>query len=200
MFDVQVKRGLRNGDPGAYKEVFRLLYPRLKGYCRLFIADEHEAEDIIQEGFLTLWEKRNTIQPENSVENLLFVIVRNRCLNRIKKRKLEESNGDLEISLPSEVQFLYQIDFTGKEDKSLEEMMIESFQQAVDELPEKMRLVYRKCKIEGRKQKEIADELGITVKAIEKHISKAKHHIREKLLLQYPTMILLVSLLLDNLK
>ncbi|QGY44797.1 RNA polymerase sigma-70 factor [Maribellus comscasis] len=200
MFDVQVKKRLKNGDPSAYKEVFRLLYPRLKGYCRLFISDEHEAEDIIQEGFLTLWEKRNTIQPENSVENLLFVMVRNRCLNRIKKQKLEEVNADLETNIPSENQFLYQIDFSGKEDKSLEELMIESFQQAVDELPEKMQFVYKKCKIEGRKQKEIAEELGVTVKAIEKHISKAKHNIRQKLLLQYPSMVLLISLLIGNLK
>ncbi|MBN1986218.1 MAG: RNA polymerase sigma-70 factor [Prolixibacteraceae bacterium] len=198
MFDIQVKKGLKNGDPGAYKEVFRFLYPRLKGYCKLFITDEHEVEDIIQEGFLTLWEKRAGIQPANSVESLLFVIVRNRCLNRIKKKKLEESNGDLEKSLPNEIQFLYQIDFTGNEDRSLEELMIESFQQAVEELPEKMKFIYKKCKIEGKKQKEVAEELGITVKAIEKHISKAKNQIRDKLLLQYPSLVLLITFLFSH--
>ena len=198
MFDIQVKKGLKNGDPNAYKEVFRFLYPRLKGYCRLFIADEHEVEDIIQEGFLALWEKRAGIQPANSVESLLFVIVRNRCLNRIKKKKLEESNVDLEESLPNEIQFLYQIDFTGNEDRSLEELMIESFQQAVEELPEKMKFIYKKCKIEGRKQKEVAEELGVTVKAIEKHIAKAKNQIRDKLLLQYPSLALLITFLFSN--
>ncbi len=198
MFDVQVKKGLKDGDPKAFQEVFRLMYPRLKGYCRLFISDGHEAEDIIQESFLTLWEKRGTIQASNSVENLLFIIVRNRCLNRLKKKRLEESNADLENFLPNEIQFLYQIDFTGREEKSLEELMLVSFHQAVEELPGKMKFVYKKCKIEGKKQKDVALELGVTVKAIEKHIFKAKQNIRKKLLLQYPSLALLVSILIDS--
>lgn len=198
MLDFSINKGLKEGDPGSYKEVFRLLYPRLTGYCKLFISDEHKIKDIIQECFLALWENRNSIKANQSVESLIFVMVRNRCLNLLKKKRIEEINGDLETSLPSEIQFLYQIDFMGDEDKGLEELLIESFQQAVEELPTKMRIVYKKCKIEGRKQKEVAEEMGVTVKAIEKHIIKAKQHIRKKLLLQYPSLVLLISILTDN--
>lgn len=59
MFDIQTKIELRNGNPIAFKEVFRLLYPRLKGYCKFFITDEKQIEDIIQESFITLWEKKD---------------------------------------------------------------------------------------------------------------------------------------------
>jgi RNA polymerase sigma-70 factor (ECF subfamily) len=68
----------------------------------------------------------------------------------------------------------------------------------VEELPEKMKFIYKKCKIEGRKQKEVAEELGVTVKAIEKHIAKAKNQIRDKLLLQYPSLALLITFLFSN--
>jgi len=61
MFTIQTKLELKEGNPGAYREVFRILYPRLKGYCRLFITNKDVVEDIIQESYLVLWEHRNSI-------------------------------------------------------------------------------------------------------------------------------------------
>ncbi|VAW29211.1 hypothetical protein MNBD_BACTEROID07-157 [hydrothermal vent metagenome] len=197
MFDIQTKIGLKKGNPDAFKEVFRVLYPRLKGYCKLFISNESQVEDIIQESFLKLWEKRDSIQTEKSVESFVFVIVRNRCLNYLKKKKLEEGKIGLETMDVVELQYLYQLDFTEKEEKSLEEMLIESFQKAVEELPGKMKEVFTRCKIEGEKQKEVAGELGISLKMVEKHISKAKQQIRKKLISQYPALILLITILID---
>lgn len=197
MFDFQTKVDLKKGEPAAYKLVFMLLYPRLKGYCKLFISDNSLVEDIIQESFVTLWEKRDSINVEKSVESLLFVIVRNRCLNELRKQKLEEgriSTDDLKVT---ELQYLYQLDFTDKEEKSLEEMLIESFKKAVNELPEKMRAVFVMCKIDGKSQKETADELGISLKMVEKHISKAKEQIRIRLIKQYPAVVALIILLLE---
>lgn len=196
MFDIQTKIELKKGNPVAFKEVFTTLYPRLKGYCRLFVHNHQLIEDIIQESFIAVWEKHHTIQIEKSVESLFFVVVRNRCLNELKKRKLEEGKIDLENLPVSELQYLYQLDFTEKEEKSIEEMLIESMQKAVDELPGKMKLVFTRCKIEGRKQKEVADELGISLKMVEKQISKAREHIREKLNNQYPAMIVVIAFLL----
>jgi len=70
----------------------------------------------------------------------------------------------------------------------MEEMLIESFQQAVNDLPSKMKTVFIKCKLKGEKQKEVAKELGITQKMVEKHISQAKIHIHKRLLALYPTL------------
>ena len=97
----------------------------------------------------------------------------------------------------NELQFLYQLDFTDKEEKSLEEMLIESFQKAINELPEKMKVVFTLCKIEGKNQKEVAENLGISIKMVEKHIAGAKQHIREKLRKQYPALIFIIALLLE---
>lgn len=197
MFDIQTKIELKKGNPVAFKEVFTTLYPRLKGYCRLFIHNHQLIEDIIQESFIAVWEKHQTIQIEKSVESLFFVVVRNRCLNELKKNKLEEGRMDLENLPVSELQYLYQLDFTEKEEKSIEEMLIESMQKAVDELPGKMKQVFTRCKIEGRKQKEVADELGISLKMVEKQISKAREHIRKKLNSQYPAMIVVITFLME---
>lgn len=196
MFDTKTKLELKKGNPEAFKEVFRLLYPRLKGYCKLFVADENEVEDLIQECFITLWEKRETIDIQKRIESFLFVIIRNKCLNFLKNQKLDSENIPPENLRIAELQHLYQLDLAEKEEKSLEEMLIQSFQESVDELPAKMKEVFVKCKLEGKKQKDVAEELGISIKMVEKQISKAKKQIREQLLKKYPALVVLIAMLL----
>ncbi|NLO02982.1 MAG: RNA polymerase sigma-70 factor [Bacteroidales bacterium] len=196
MFTSQTKLDLKDGNPEAFREVFRLLYPRLKGYCRLYITNKNEVEDIIQESFLILWEHRNSIDVCKRIESFLFVIARNRCLNYLKSKRLNSGSIQIEDYEFSELQYLYQLDLVGREEKSMEEMLIESFQQAVDELPSKMKTVFIRCKLKGEKQKAVAEELGISQKMVEKHISKAKAHIHDKMLSLYPTMGVMIVLLL----
>ena len=197
MINAVTKSGLKNGDPAAFREVFRLLYPRLKGYCRLFISDESLAEDIIQDTFLTLYEKRRSIDTDKRIESLVFVMVRNSCLNHLRNRKLETGRINIDELNINELQYLYQLDLFNSEEKSLEERLIKSFQQVVHELPPKMKTVFVKCKIDGKKQKEVAEELGISLKMVEKHISKAKTQIRKQLIKQYPALIALVLMMLE---
>ncbi|SHF97889.1 RNA polymerase sigma-70 factor, ECF subfamily [Mariniphaga anaerophila] len=196
MFSVETRRELQNGNPEAYKEVFRLLYPRLKGYCKLFLDDDDEVGDIIQETFIKLWEKRDSIELNGSVESLIFIMTRNRCLNVLKNKRLESQKIDTEKLNVNDLQYLYQLDFSEKEERSLEEMLILSFQEEVEKLPAKMKTVFVKCKIENRKQQEVAEELGISIKMVEKHIARAKEQIRRQLLKKHPLLYILILLLL----
>lgn len=197
MFDLEIKLALKKGNPEAFKELFRLLYPRLRGYCKLFITENSQSDDLIQETFMSLWENREKIDPGKSIESYVFIVLRNKCLNYLRQQRLEDNKIGLENIAVNELQYLYQLDFTEKEGKSLEEQMAESFRIAVDKLPEKMRYVFIKCKIEGNKQSLVAEELGISLKAVEKYISKAKGQIREKLLKQYPALALIIMMFLD---
>ena len=198
MFDIQTKTELKKGNPAAFKEVFRLLYPRLKRYCRLFFSDDSTIEDVIQDTFLNLWEKRNSLKPEQSVESLVFVMTRNACLNQLKKKQIELPVIDLESKPVTDLQFLYQLDLSKVEEKSLEEMLVKSLQKAIDELPEKMKEVFIQCKVKGKKQSEIAEELGISLKMVEKHIASAKNKLREKLIKQYPSLVVIILMILHG--
>jgi len=164
MFSIETKRELQKGNPEAFKEVFRLLYPRLKGYCKLFVPNENEVEDLIQECFITLWEKRETIDVQKRLESFLFVIIRNKCLNFLKNQRLDSENISPENLHVAELQYLYQLDLAEKEEKSLEEKLIQTFQETVNTLPAKMKEVFVKCKLEGKKQSEVAEELSIDEK------------------------------------
>lgn len=197
MFNLEIKTGLKKGNPDAYREVFRLLYPRLKGYCKLFIPGEDDVEDIIQDCFLSLWENRKKIDEEKKIESLIFVMLRNRCLNHLKSQRLDSDLINLDGLGYSDLQHLYQLDLNEKEEKTIEEMLIASFQEAVNKLPEKMKAVFVQCKLEGRKQKDVASEMGISIKAIEKQIAKAKTIISDHLKLHHPSMLALILALLN---
>jgi RNA polymerase sigma-70 factor (ECF subfamily) len=192
MLDYRTKLELKKGNPKAYRDVFRFLYPRLKAYCKLFIGKESEVEDIIQEVFITLWEKRRSIKTEKSVDAWIFVMVRNRCLNRLKKHKLEQDDLEVDNLKIKDLQYLYQLDFMNKEEKSLEEKLIDSLKFAIDGLPLKMRKVLVECKIKGRQQKVVAEEMGISLKMVEKHIASAKKQLRKKLLKEYNRFLFLI--------
>lgn len=110
MFSIETKRELQKGNPKAYKEIFRLLYPRLKGYCKLFVPNEDDIGDIIQECFIMLGDKRKTIGVQKRLESFLFVIIRNKCLNFLKNQKLDCENIPSENLQIAELQYLYQID------------------------------------------------------------------------------------------
>lgn len=196
MVNNQLNIRLKEGNPFAYEELFKQTFPRLLGYCRLFIHDQSQSNDLVQECFVKLWEKRSAIKPSQSVESLLFVMLRNRCLNYLRDKKMQMTGQNIGFIEENELQHLFELDFTGKEEKSLEEKLIEAIQQSIEKLPEKRKLVFTKTKIEGKKNKEVADELGISVKAVEKHLHQAKEQIRQEVLLKFPLLTALIAFML----
>ena len=194
--NTQLNIRLKEGNPAAFEELFKQTFPRMLGYCRLFIHDQAQANDLVQECFVRLWEKRATISPNQSVESLLFVMLRNRCLNYLRDQKNELIDKSISAIGENELQHLYQLDFTGREEKTLEESLIEAIRESVENLPEKRKLVFIKAKIEGKKNKDVAEELGISVKAVEKHLHQAKEQIRTEILKEFPLLSVLIAMLL----
>ncbi|HEX7583049.1 MAG TPA: RNA polymerase sigma-70 factor [Prolixibacteraceae bacterium] len=196
MENTQLNIRLKEGDPSAYEELFKQTFSRMLGYCRLFIHDQAQANDLVQECFVKLWEKHITIKTSQSVESLLFVMLRNRCLNYLRDQKLHNTEENISLIEENELQYLYQLDFAGKEEKSLEEKLVETIRESVENLPEKRKLVFIKAKIEGKKNREVADELGISVKAVEKHLHQAKEQIRQEMLLKFPLLAVMIAIML----
>jgi RNA polymerase sigma-70 factor (ECF subfamily) len=166
-------------------------------YCRLFIHDQDQANDLAQDCFVKLWEKRSTIKDSQSVESLLFVMLRNRCLNYLRDQKLHWADKNLYTLDENELQHLFQLDFMGREEASLKEQLLFSIQQSVDKLPAKRKEVFVKAKMEGKKNKEVADELGISVKAVEKHLHQAKEQIRQEMLLKFPLLSVMIFMIFE---
>ncbi|WP_025865209.1 RNA polymerase sigma-70 factor [Prolixibacter bellariivorans] len=196
MNKIELNRRLSQGDPEAFESIFKLTYPRLISYCRLFITNDAQAEDLVQECFVHLWRKRNTIAPSQSTESFLFVMLKHRCLNFIRDNHFLVLKEDINLVKINELQQLFEIDFTNSENKTIEEELLDALSEEIEKLPEKRKLVFVKSKIEGLKNREIAEQLGISIKTVEKHLHQAKEQIQKELTTKFPLYGALLALFL----
>jgi len=172
---------LRAGEAPALDELFRRHYAELCRAALRFVNNEQEAEDIVQELFVSLWEKRDRGKDDvGTVGPYLRRAVRNRSLNYLRDRKrIPVDDGEVPLTLAA----------TGFADDGLEQDELSvRINRAIDRLPERCRLVFVMSKMEEMSQKEIAAALEISIKTVENQMTRAYRFLREWL-----AMVLLIS-------
>ena len=166
-------REIKNGNDQAFEFLFRSYYPRLRGYASRFVEDQEAIRDIIQVSFLKFWEKRQFIEAI-SVSSLLFAMVRNACLNYLKHIQIVEQHSvEYLATLPGKEE-LYSLDFNlTPECTLLYKELQEQVDAVINTLPLRCREVFIMSRFDKKKNREIAEALGISTTAVEKHIAKA---------------------------
>lgn len=161
---------IQKDDNLALKSLFELHYKSLCIYIVQFTHNLNEAEDIVQESFIKLWEKRKTIQINTSLKAYLFKSAYNLLLNNLRKKDKErEMISDLKYEL-----FLSQI-----ENNEFEESKIKKIKASINKLPAKCKKILMLSKKEGLKNREIAGQLNISIKTVESQIRIAFQKIRD---------------------
>lgn len=185
---------LKKGNNDALEFLFKVYYPRLQGYALRFVSDKEVVKDIIQECFIKLWEKHKSIQ-SISIRSLLFVMVRNSCLNYIKHASIVNQYQIEYLANIVGEERLYYADFLCDTESSLlyEELQNE-IKQVIDHLPERRKQIFLMSRFDGLKNREIAEKLQISTTAVEKHIAKAIKDFSEHFKNKYPTDIYIIVL------
>ena len=171
--EQELVQALQNGDERAVEALFKSLYQRLCNYANTILNDIYESEEVVQQVFVQLWEKRETMEITTSVQSYLFRAVRNTSLNKIKHEKVrriyaEEVTAMAQQSEPATV-------------TSFHNELQNQIHVAIESLPEQCRLVFKLSRFEELKYVEIAEQLGISVKTVENHMGKALKLMREQL-------------------
>lgn len=181
-----------------FEELFMEHYPRLVRFAVRFVA-ENTAEDMVQNCFMRLWDKRAET-PLTNAKNLLFLMVRNECLNELKHRTLTQTESlDTLIEHEGSEQLYWQ-DFAPDADcqllgKELEEQIM----QALQHTSEKTQEIFLLSRKQELKNQEIALQFGITRQAVEKHIHIALDTLRKYLPKNLlPMVVILEIILLSN--
>jgi RNA polymerase sigma-70 factor (ECF subfamily) len=182
-----------NGDKEAFGQLYKLYFPRLYAFSFKIIKDGNLAKDLVQNVFIKIWESPTVINIENP-ELFLYQMVRNACLNYIRHLKVVDNLKTIvkDQYLGEE---LYYIDLVGNQPYLLIEKELEGkIFEVMNSLPEKCLAVFRMSRIDGLKNREIAEQLGISLKAVEKHISKALQVYRDNFADYLPLHLVLLVL------
>jgi RNA polymerase sigma-70 factor (family 1) len=170
--DELIVSRIKEGDNRAFDILFRKYYPRLFAFAQRFIQDEDLSKDIIQEVFITFWERRATFK-SISTEGFLYKMVRNHCLNYIRDQKVFE-NKTVKLENASKLEELYRIAIVKDEPYYLiEDELNKEIENVLKKLPETCRKVFELSRTEGLMNKEIAERMNFSVKNVEKYISQA---------------------------
>jgi RNA polymerase sigma-70 factor (ECF subfamily) len=171
--DKELYLKLKEGDEGAFQILFRKYYSAMCHFANQFLNDRELAEEIVQDMFVKIWEKRAVLNIETSVKHYFFRSVRNHCLNQIQHEKIKKqyANKVLE-SAHQEI---------NTEQYYLEVDLIRRIEKSIDSLPPKRKEIFRLSREQGLKYKEIADALGISVKTVEAQMGLALKYLREDL-------------------
>jgi RNA polymerase sigma-70 factor (ECF subfamily) len=164
---------VKSTDSQLFEELFRQYSRSLFYYATKFVDDE-AAKDIVQDVFVKLWSDHLTVIRQ-SLNSLLFTMVRNSCLQQLEKQKVKNKYTESTLLMLREEE----LRFYGEEKSSLIEQELEDKLNVVlNNLPDRCRQIFLLSRFENKKNKEIAEELAISLKAVEKQITKALATIR----------------------
>lgn len=177
----------------SFTSLYFSSYARLVRFSTLYLGSKDEAEDVVQELFLHLWEQREFLQEISHPDSYLFSAVKRRCLNVLRSNlsQLNHRRESLSSLSDNEIEFnLYCLQLVDQTELSIEEIE-DTVRHALEILPERCREIFVMSKIKGMKYKEIALELNLSESTVENQISIALKKLRSEFSRSIPMLILL---------
>lgn len=171
MDDLTLVNECAKGNSKAQRALFDKFAPKMLAVCQRYLRNNQEAEDVLQDGFVKVFQKIVDFKMEGSLEGWIRRIVVNTALDTIRKNK--KLLDDVQVE---EVQ--YKVSFT---DHQFDGMDLAQLMKLINEMPDGYRIVFNMFAIEGYSHKEIADTLGVTENTSKSQYSRARAFLRTQL-------------------
>lgn len=172
--DNHIRAGLAQGSKKVFEELFHALYSNLCKYAMRFLHDQQDAEEIVQNCFVKLWEKRLSAETIQSFKSYLFRSVYNSCMNVFEHEKIKRQYY-------SAAEFKLKEIYANQAEMSLTPNLTDRILEEIEKLPDKNQEVFKLRFLEGYNTKEVSEMLDITPRTVETHVSKSLKHLRETL-------------------
>ena len=164
----------------TYKAVFRQCYPKLLFYAVRLVGDE-EAEDIVQDVFVELWRRKESVVIGEQILAFLYRSVYTKAINLLKHQAIENNYSAAMMEIYERKLQYYQPDHAEVIRKIEDQELRQEIYGAINELPDKCREVFKLRYLHEMKNKDIAENLGISLRTVEAHMYKALKFLRERL-------------------
>ena len=187
--ETEIYQSIIAGNQAAFEMIFKTYYQPLCRYAFSFLNDRNEAEEIVQNAFIKVWERKSDLQVQTSLKAYLYTMVRNASLNRIKHERIKQQHVQNQMRVMESARELVS-------EKVMSNDLEAKIYSAMNTLPEQCRLVFQLSRFEELKYQEIAEQLQISVKTVENHMGKALKLMREQLKDYLPIVLLITPWLL----
>lgn len=171
-------------DKTLLEQLYYEYAPRMTAFARRILQDSRQAEDLVQDVFVRFWERYKGKDSE-LWHPVIFTMTRNRCLDILRHLSVKRKIIDTNIGISPEEELLFMEDLLGNEESTDDNLLLTDLNRELDSilnsLPSRCREVFSLSRIEGLHNKEIAQRLGISEKAVEKHMTRALKELRNKL-------------------
>lgn len=165
---------LKQSDEQAFEELYQQYSGRIYGNILKLIKNKESAQELLQEVFMKLWERRADIDIKTSFAGYLFSTSRHMVYNFIRRLSVEQQAAAYLSITHSELYLHVEEDIALKETES-------ALQEAIENLPPRRREIYKLCKLEEKSYEEVSILLGISTSTINDHMVKANRFIKEQL-------------------
>lgn len=187
--DNKIIEKIKQGDELAFELLFRKYYGRLCGFANKFIGSSTESEEIVQEVFLNIWNRKEKLKLNEEIRSYLFKSVQNLCFNYIQHQKIvDKYYSAIEIAYKNQTD-----DFNTYESVLYNELQTK-VDEAISTLPKACRRIFKMSRVEGLKYAEIAQKLNISVKTVETQMGRALVKLRLALKDYLPILIIILLL------
>lgn len=165
---------LKGGDVAAFETIYYQLSQKVFYYAYKLTKHRDKAEEVMQESFIRLWEKRQKIDPEQNFSSFFFSIVHNAAIDSIRK-EYRETIRNMTLS-----EIFKKSEYTTELNLGYSQLQ-EEYLEAIEKLPEKRRHIFKLSREEGLSNEEIAFKLGISKNTVENQIVNALKFLRKVL-------------------
>ena len=171
-------------DKTSLEQLYYEYAPRMTAFARRILQDPRQAEDLVQDVFIRFWERYKGKESDHW-HPVIFTMTRNRCLDILRHLSVKRNIIDTNIGISPEEEFLFIEDLVGDGESTDEKLLLSDLNREldriIDSLPPRCKEVFSLSRKEGLHNQEIAQRLGITVKAVEKQMTRALKALRAKL-------------------
>ena len=184
---------IQEKQPVDFEQIYIAYFSKMKHFAKEYVLSDEDAENIVQDVFGELWERKEILELPINIIAYLFTAIKNRCVDFLRRKILIK---DIEDKLQEEYRLTLQAKYYSLEYLDLDILEEESIEQilskAIDALTEKCREIFIKNKIEGKKQKEIAAELNISINTVETQMGIAYKKLKTELKDYFPLFLFLL--------
>jgi RNA polymerase sigma-70 factor (ECF subfamily) len=165
-------------DQQAFSELYKRFLPGLMSFARSIVDDRYQAEEVVENVFLKLWENRALLPTVKNLSHYLYVAVKHASLNQVQRHRVSVTISGVGETFP--------FHFSPDQDPSIGRENLEKIAAAINSLPPRCRLIFRLIKEESLKYAEVAQLLEVSVKTVEAQMYIALGRIADRLRIELP--------------